>query len=76
MKSIAISLILALATLGSMCQEKFPIKQLTFEPAQQGFPSWSPDDSKIAFTSTRTGHFDIWMVEIDIEVLKKELGIL
>lgn len=34
---------------------------------------WSPDGKRIAFTSTRSGNFDIWVMEIDIEKIKKEL---
>ena len=28
-------------------------------------PEWSPDSSVIAFTSTRSGYFDIWLVNAD-----------
>ena len=28
-------------------------------------PQWSPNSSLIAFTSVRTGHFDIWLVNAD-----------
>ena len=35
--------------------------------------SWSPDGTKIAFTSTRSGSFDIWIMDVSIEQLKKEL---
>jgi TolB protein len=34
---------------------------------------WSPDGKKIAFTSTRSGNFDIWIMDVDIEQLKKEI---
>ena len=36
-------------------------------------PNWSPDGKKIAFTSTRSGNFDIWIMDVDIEQLKREL---
>jgi len=36
--------------------------------------SWSPDGKKIAFTSTRSGSFDIWVMDVNIEQIKKELG--
>jgi len=35
--------------------------------------AWSPDGKSIAFTSTRSGNFDIWIMELDVEQLKKEL---
>ncbi len=37
--------------------------------------SWSPDGTKIAFTSTRTGNFDIWIMDVNVEKLKKDLAI-
>lgn len=36
-------------------------------------PSWSPDGSRIAFSSGRTGHGDIYLMDIDVEALMKEL---
>jgi tricorn protease len=36
-------------------------------------PNWSPDGKKIAFTSTRSGNFDIWVMNVDIDQLKREL---
>jgi len=38
--------------------------------------AWSPDGKKIAFTSTRSGSFDIWIMDVDIEKVKKELRTL
>ena len=38
--------------------------------------SWSPDGKKMTFTSTRSGSFDIWIMDMDIEVIKKELQAL
>jgi Tol biopolymer transport system component len=34
---------------------------------------WSPDGKSIAFTSTRSGNIDIWMMDVNIEQVKKEL---
>ena len=53
-------------------QDMFPARQLTFDPAQQGFATWSPDDSMIAFTSTRTGNFDIWIMDVNANKIRKE----
>lgn len=38
-------------------------------------PSWSPDGTKIAFTSTRTGSFDVWVMIVNLATLKKDLQI-
>jgi len=50
--------------------------QITSHPEYDDAPAWSPDGSKIAFVSTRSGSFDIWQVEVDPEQLKQELDLL
>jgi len=37
---------------------------------------WSPDGKKIAFTSTRSGNYDIWIMDVNIELVKKKLRML
>ena len=37
--------------------------QLTTHPAHDTRPVWSPDGSKIAFTSDRNGNFDIFVMD-------------
>jgi Tol biopolymer transport system component len=56
-------------------QDMFPARQLTFDPAQQGFATWSSDGKKIAFTRTQGSNFDIWVMEDDTEKIKKKLQI-
>jgi Tol biopolymer transport system component len=31
-------------------QDRFPVQRLTFDPAQEGFPSWSPDGATIVYS--------------------------
>ena len=38
-----------------------------------GGPSWSPDGKRLAFTSTRSGAFDVWIMDLDLEDLRREL---
>ncbi len=52
------------------------MKQLTFNPAQEGFPTWSPDGKTIAFTSTRSGNFDTWVMDVDLDRVKREIRAL
>ncbi len=34
---------------------------------------WSPDGTHIAYNSTRSGNFDVWVMNVDPEILKLEL---
>ena len=36
-------------------------------------PAWSPDGKRLAFASGRTGHGDIYVMEVDVEKVKAEL---
>ena len=38
--------------------------------------SWSPNGKQISFTSTRSGSFDIWLMDINTGQIKKELQMM
>ena len=47
--------------------------RITSHPEYDDGPAWSPDGSKIAFVSTRSGNFDIWTVDVDVERMRQDL---
>lgn len=47
--------------------------QLTKDEGRDFEPSWSPDGNRIVFTSTRNGAPDLYVMNVDLERLKKEL---
>jgi len=68
--------IMLIGVIGLHAQDKFDVTRLTFDPAQEGFPIWSADGKRIAFNCTRSENFDIWIMEVDVEQVKKELQVL
>jgi Tol biopolymer transport system component len=45
--------------------------RLTSVPRFNENPRCSPEGKKIAFTSTRSGNFDIWLIDVDVEKLTR-----
>ena len=41
------------------------LRRLTFDPGLQTDPTFSPDGRSIAYTSNRSGNFDLWMQPVD-----------
>jgi TolB protein len=41
------------------------LKRLTNGPGEDSGPRWSPDGKKIAFTSDRTGHAEVYLMNVD-----------
>ena len=39
-------------------------------------PAWSPDGTRIAFSSSRTGRGDIYIMDVDVNTIKRDLGLL
>jgi TolB protein len=40
-------------------------KQITRNPAQDFYPSWSPDGNSLAFSSIRGGNIDLYAIAVD-----------
>jgi Tol biopolymer transport system component len=38
------------------------IQRITFDPALEQFPIWSPDGKRIVFSSSRAGHYDLYVI--------------
>jgi len=72
----AIVALLGIWTISLNAQDMFKARQLTFDTAQQGFPTWAPDGNSIAFTRGRSGNCDIWVMDMNIEEVNKELQAL
>jgi len=41
------------------------LRRLTNGPGEDGGPRWSPDGKKIVFTSDRTGHAEVYLMNSD-----------
>ena len=48
--------------------------RLTAHPGYEDSPSWSPDGTKLAFTSARTGKMDIYVMDLDLADLRRAIG--
>lgn len=60
----AISLAVFLVRQGPQASQPAPQRklwQLTFDPGLESEPTWSPDSRLLAYSSDRSGNFDIWV---------------
>ena len=49
-----------------LAQDKYPVRQLTSAPAQEGFPFWSPDGNTIVYSRVDTADLTgLWMIPAD-----------
>lgn len=53
------------ADIFSVCPDGSRLEQLTDDPALDGHPAWSPDGTKIAFASERSGKNQIFLMNAD-----------
>ena len=53
------------ADIFTMAADGTDVRQLTDDPGVDLFPVYSPDGSRIAFTSDRAGTVDIWVMDAD-----------
>jgi Tol biopolymer transport system component len=56
---IVVLLALSLVQTGSLADDAV---QITFDPAGDKFPDYSPDGTQLAFESDRSGNWDIWIL--------------
>jgi TolB protein len=57
-----------------MPAEGGPSIQLVAHPGFSDGPAWSPDGRRLAFNSTRSGNNDVWVMDVDIDAVRRKLA--
>jgi len=60
---IIVFFLVAMGNVSALSEDAPPAVQLTRTSGT--FPSWSPDGSKIVYSSMRSGEMDIWLMDKD-----------
>ena len=64
-----LAVLLGISTISLNAQDMFSARQLTFDPAQEGFPCWSPDGKSIIYQHTdrndTVGKNGLWIVSLE-----------
>ena len=68
---VALSLLASLLVAPAVALEP---QQITTDPADDGDPTYSPDGSQIAFSSSRSGNWDIWTTDVPTPVERMTWG--
>ncbi|UCE27662.1 MAG: PD40 domain-containing protein [Candidatus Coatesbacteria bacterium] len=63
MKRVAVLLVTFTVVFVSVASATDWLWQVTTYPGSDGLPSWSPAGASIAFTSGRSGNWDIWAIK-------------
>jgi len=71
---------LLLCTSVLLGQDRYPVRQLTVHPAQEGFPTWSPDGQLIAYAligrNDSAGITGLWMIPAAGGEPRQALGVI
>jgi hypothetical protein len=65
LKTLVVVVCLGLTPLclpSAQAQDRYPVRQISKEMHQEGFPSWSPDGKTLLFENVEPGHYGLFKV--------------